>query len=162
MMKTNHFRPLVSSSSLSNSYQYSNPKQQQQQHSPTKISNPNLRSICLVCSRQFQREVELVDHLQRLHQIRFNCTTCGMYFENENIYKEHLIKEMHHRNGKTSKNRDYFFQQCKILQKQTTTENKSDQQKSRSPIVDEEVARLTSDLLDCVVSKTETAAGNAL
>ncbi|CAF5066655.1 unnamed protein product, partial [Rotaria socialis] len=66
MMKTNHFRPLVSSSSSSNSYQYSNPKQQQQQqHSPTKISNPNLRSICLVCSRQFQREVELVDHLQR-------------------------------------------------------------------------------------------------
>ncbi|CAF4991881.1 unnamed protein product, partial [Rotaria socialis] len=39
---------------------------------------------------------------------------------------------------------------------------RSDQQKSRSPIVDEEVARLTSDLLDCVVSKTETAAGNAL
>ncbi|CAF1548757.1 unnamed protein product [Rotaria magnacalcarata] len=164
MMKTNHFTPLVSSSSSSsssNSYQYSNPKQQQQ-HSPTKISNSNLRSTCLVCSRQFLREVELVDHLQRLHQIRFNCTTCGMYFENENIYKEHLIKEMHHRNGKTSKNRDYFIQQCKILQKQPATENKSEQQKSRSPIVDDEVTRLTSDLLDCVASKDETVAGNAL
>jgi uncharacterized C2H2 Zn-finger protein len=121
MMKTNHFTQLLpsSSSSSSNSYQHSNPKQQQQQHSPTKFSNLNTqsRSTCLVCTQQFAREVDLVDHLQRLHQIRFNCTTCGMYFENENIYKEHLLKEMHHRNGKINRNRDYFINQHKIIPK---------------------------------------------
>jgi len=126
MMKTNHFTQLLPSS---NSYQHSNPKQQQQQqqqHSPTKFSNINTqsRSTCLVCSQQFAREVDLVDHLQRLHQIRFNCTTCGMYFENENIYKEHLLKEMHHRNGKANRNRDYFTTQYKTIPKRPIVENK--------------------------------------
>jgi uncharacterized C2H2 Zn-finger protein len=124
-MKTNHFTQLLPSS---NSYQHSNPKQQQQQqqHSPTKFSNINTqsRSTCLVCSQQFAREVDLVDHLQRLHQIRFNCTTCGMYFENENIYKEHLLKEMHHRNGKANRNRDYFTTQYKTIPKRPIVENK--------------------------------------
>jgi uncharacterized C2H2 Zn-finger protein len=129
MMKTNHFTQLLPSSSSSppsNSYQHSNPKQQQQQqqHSPTKLSNTQSRSTCLVCSQQFAREVDLVDHLQRLHQIRFNCTTCGMYFENENIYKEHLLKEMHHRNGRTNRNREYFINQCKAIPKRPIVENK--------------------------------------
>jgi len=131
MMKTNHFTQLLPSS---NSYQHSNPKQQQppppppppqqQQHSSMKISNTQSRSTCLVCSQQFAREVDLVDHLQRLHQIRFNCTTCGMYFENENIYKEHLLKEMHHRNGKANRNRDYFTNQYKTIPKRVIIENK--------------------------------------
>ncbi|CAF0810495.1 unnamed protein product [Rotaria sordida] len=163
MMKTNHFTQLLSSSS--NSCQHSNSKQQQQQqqqqHSPTKISNTQLRSTCLVCSQQFAREVDLVDHLQRLHQIRFNCTTCGMYFENENIYKEHLIKEMHHRNGKANRNRDYFINQCKTLQKRSTNEKKSEQCKFRSSI-DKEVERVTSDLLDRIVPKDEITTSNAL
>lgn len=130
MMKTNHFTQLLpsasssSSSSSTNSYQHSNSKQQQQQHSPTKSSNSQSRSTCLVCSQQFAREVDLVDHLQRLHQIRYNCTTCGMYFENENIYKEHLLKEMHHRNGKTNRNREYFFNQSKTIQQRSTNETK--------------------------------------
>ncbi|CAF3410092.1 unnamed protein product [Rotaria sp. Silwood1] len=157
MMKTNHFTQLLTSS---NSYQHSSSKHQQ--HSPTKISNTHSRSLtCLVCSQHFAREVDLVDHLQRLHQIRFNCTTCGMYFENENIYKEHLIKEMHHRNGKTNRNRDYFINQCKTLQKRSTVENKSEQRKSRSPI-DKEVERVTSDLLDRIVPKDEITTGDAL
>ena len=117
MMKTNHFTQLLPSSSTS--YSHSPPKQQH--HSPTKY---NSRSTCLVCSQQFAREVDLVDHLQRLHQIRFNCTTCGMYFENENLYKEHLLKEMHHRNGKSNRNRDYFIQQCRTLQKRPLSETK--------------------------------------
>ncbi|CAF2401813.1 unnamed protein product [Rotaria sp. Silwood2] len=161
MMKTNHFTQLLSSS---NSYQHSNSKQQQQQqYSPTKISNINSRSsTCLVCSQQFVREVDLVDHLQHLHKIRFNCTTCGMYFENENIYKEHLVKEMHHRNGKSNRNRDCFINQCKTLPKTSTIENKSEQHKSRSPI-DKEIERVTSDLLDRIVPKDEIiTGGNAL
>jgi uncharacterized C2H2 Zn-finger protein len=122
MMKTNHFTQLLPSS---NSYQHSSSKPPpQQQQSSTKFSNTHPRSTCLVCSQQFAREVDLVDHLQRLHQIRFNCTTCGMYFESENIYKEHLLKEMHHRNGKSNRNRDYFINQCKTLQKRPGVENK--------------------------------------
>jgi uncharacterized C2H2 Zn-finger protein len=123
MMKTNHFTQILPSS---NSYQHSIPKQQQQQQqpSPTKFSNIQPRSTCLVCCQQFAREVDLVDHLQRLHQIRFNCTTCGMYFENENIYKEHLLKEMHHRNGKANKNRDYFTNQYRTIPKRSIVENK--------------------------------------
>jgi uncharacterized C2H2 Zn-finger protein len=124
MMKTNHFTQL-----LSTSYQHSNtkvappppPAPSPQQHSPTKT---NARSTCLVCSQQFSREVDLVDHLQRLHHIRYNCTTCGMYFESENIYKEHLLKEMHHRNGKTNKNRDYFINQSRTLPKRAIIEHK--------------------------------------
>ena len=125
MMKTNHFTQLLPTapSSTTTSFPHSNPKVQH--HSPTK-SSPAVqsRSTCLVCSQQFLREVDLVDHLQRLHQIRYNCTTCGMYFENENIYKEHLLKEMHHRNGKANKNRDYFLNQCKSLHKRTSVEAK--------------------------------------
>lgn len=119
MMKTNHFTQLLPST---NSYPHSNSKQSQ--HSPTKVSSTPSRSTCLVCSQQFAREVDLVDHLQRLHQIRYNCTTCGMYFENENIYKEHLLKEMHHRNGKTNRNREYFLHQCKTIQKRPIIESK--------------------------------------
>jgi uncharacterized C2H2 Zn-finger protein len=131
MMKTNHFTQLLpSSSSLSaatttttprpvtpTSYHHSNLKQQ----SPTKLLNSSslIRSTCLICSQQFAREVDLVDHIQHYHKIRFNCTTCGMYFENENLYKEHILKEMHHRNGKANRNRDYFLNQCKTLQKRT-------------------------------------------
>ncbi|CAF1171561.1 unnamed protein product [Adineta steineri] len=165
MMKTNHFTQFSPSpsSSSSNSYQHSSLKQQQQQQqqqqSPTKLSS---RSTCLVCSQQFAREVDLVDHLQRLHQIRFNCTTCGMYFENESLYKEHLLKEMHHRNGKTNKNRDYFINQCsKVSQKRLITEIKSERPKFRSSI-DKDVERVTSDLLDRIASKDETTNGNAL
>ncbi|CAF1132032.1 unnamed protein product [Adineta ricciae] len=165
MMKTNHFTQLLPSSSTS--YSHSPPKQQhQQQHSPTKYSS---RSTCLVCSQQFAREVDLVDHLQRLHQIRFNCTTCGMYFENENLYKEHLLKEMHHRNGKSNRNRDYFIQQCRTLQKRSLCEIKSERPKSRSSI-DREVERLTSDLVDRIAaadelpssSSSSSSTGNAL
>jgi uncharacterized C2H2 Zn-finger protein len=126
MMKTNHFTQLLPSSSSSSSasittatsYQHSNSKQQQ---SPTKFLNsPSLiRSTCLICSQQFAREVDLVDHIQHYHKIRFNCTTCGMYFENESLYKEHILKEMHHRNGKANRNRDYFLNQCKTLQKRS-------------------------------------------
>jgi uncharacterized C2H2 Zn-finger protein len=125
MMKTNHFTQLLPSSSgtqttipPTTSYHHSTPKQQQ---SPTKsVNSPSLiRSTCLICSQQFAREVDLVDHIQHYHQIRFNCTTCGMYFENENLYKEHILKEMHHRNGKANRNRDYFFNQCKTLQKRS-------------------------------------------
>ena len=47
-----------------------------------------------------------------------------MYFENENIYKEHLLKEMHHRCGKANRNRDYFINQCKSLQKHSIIETK--------------------------------------
>jgi hypothetical protein len=47
-----------------------------------------------------------------------------MYFENENIYKEHLLKEMHHRNGKTNRNRDYFTNQYKTIPKRVIIENK--------------------------------------
>jgi len=125
MMKTNHFTQLLPSSSTTipttpTSYHHSSPKQTQQQ-SPTKLLNsPSLiRSTCLICSQQFVREVDLVDHIQHYHQIRFNCTTCGMYFENENLYKEHILKEMHHRNGKANRNRDYFLNQCKTLQKRS-------------------------------------------
>jgi uncharacterized C2H2 Zn-finger protein len=124
MMKTNHFTQLLPSS---NSYQHSNAKQTPPpppQQSPTKFSSTPSRSTCLVCSQQFAREVDLVEHLQRLHQIRFNCTTCGMYFENENIYKEHLLKEMHHRNGKANRNRDYFINQYKTIQKRPIVDNK--------------------------------------
>jgi uncharacterized C2H2 Zn-finger protein len=131
MMKTNHFTQLLPSSSSSSlsattitttpvtttSCHHSNPKQQ----SPTKFLNSSslIRSTCLICSQQFAREVDLVDHIQHYHKIRFNCTTCGMYFENENLYKEHILKEMHHRNGKANRNRDYFLNQCKTLQKRT-------------------------------------------
>ncbi|UJR15851.1 hypothetical protein I4U23_002777 [Adineta vaga] len=167
MMKTNHFTQLLPSSS--NSYPHSPTKQQQQQqqqqHSPTKYTS---RSTCLVCSQQFAREVDLVDHLQRLHQIRFNCTTCGMYFENENLYKEHLLKEMHHRNGKATRNRDYFVHQCRTLQKRPIIQTKPERPKSQSSI-DRDVERLTSDLVDRIVSaqesitpSTTTKSGNAL
>ena len=129
MMKTNHFTQLLptapsssSTTTSTTSFPHSNPKVQH--HSPTKSSPVQSRSTCLVCSQQFLREVDLVDHLQRLHQIRYNCTTCGMYFENENIYKEHLLKEMHHRNGKANKNRDYFLNQCRSLHKRTSVEAK--------------------------------------
>ena len=129
MMKTNHFTQLLpsasssSSSPSSSSYSHSNLKPAPA--SPSKAtSHPPSRSTCLVCSQQFLREVDLVDHLQRLHQIRFNCTTCGMYFENENLYKDHLLKEMHHRNGKANRNRDYFLNQCKTLQKRPNAETK--------------------------------------
>jgi uncharacterized C2H2 Zn-finger protein len=128
MMKTNHFTQLLPSSSTTSSssstttttasYHYhSNPKQ----HSPTRFLNPSslIRSTCLICSQQFAREVDLVDHIQHYHKIRFNCTTCGMYFENENLYKEHILKEMHHRSGKANRNRDYFLNQCKTLQKRS-------------------------------------------
>lgn len=122
MMKTNHFTQLLPSAS-SSSHSHSNPKPAPA--SPSKVpSHPPSRSTCLVCSQQFLREVDLVDHLQRLHQIRFNCTTCGMYFENENLYKDHLLKEMHHRNGKANRNRDYFLNQCKTLQKRPSVETK--------------------------------------
>jgi uncharacterized C2H2 Zn-finger protein len=129
MMKTNHFTQLLPSTSSSSSssasittatsYHHSNSKQQQQ--SPTKFSSPPslIRSTCLICSQQFAREVDLVDHIQHYHKIRFNCTTCGMYFENESLYKEHILKEMHHRNGKANRNRDYFLNQCKTLQKRS-------------------------------------------
>ena len=133
MMKTNHFTQLLPSSSTSttttpihHSKQQQQPppppqQQQQQQQSPTKFSTtPSLvRSTCLICSQQFAREVDLVDHIQHYHKIRFNCTTCGMYFENENLYQEHILKEMHHRNGKANRNRDYFLNQCKTLQKRS-------------------------------------------
>ena len=66
MMKTNHFTQLLPSSPSSNSYPQSIPKQQQQP-APTKFSTTQPRSTCLVCSQQFVREVDLVDHLQRLH-----------------------------------------------------------------------------------------------
>jgi len=88
-----------------------------------------------------------------------------MYFENESIYKEHLLKEMHHRNGKASKNRDYFTNQYKTTPKRTINENKSERPKSRSPI-DKEVERVTADLLDRIVltneTTTTTTTGNAL
>lgn len=123
MMKTNHFTQLLPSSSSNTSSSSSSSSSSPSQHSiPTKSlpSSPNkssvhlqARSTCLVCSQQFHREVDLVDHLQRLHQIRFNCTTCGMYFENESLYKEHLLKEMHHRNGKAHRTRDFLLATCK-------------------------------------------------
>ena len=148
MMKTNHFTQLAPS------YSHSNPKPSPA--SPNKSTShplppplPPSRSSCLVCSQQFVREVDLVDHLQRLHQIRFNCTTCGMYFENENLYKDHLLKEMHHRNGKANRNRDYFLNQCKSLQKRTSVDGKS-----RSP-VDKEIEGLTAELLDRISSIVE-------
>ena len=121
MMKTNHFTQLASNSST---YPHSNPRTPST--SPLKSSIVQPKSTCLVCSQQFSRELDLVDHLQRLHQIRFNCTTCGMYFENENLYKDHLLKEMHHRNGKNNRNRDYFLSQYKHFPKQcnTITESK--------------------------------------
>jgi uncharacterized C2H2 Zn-finger protein len=122
MMKTNHFTQLLPSSpstTTTSSYHHSNSKPQQQVS--TKFLNPSslIRSTCLICSQQFAREVDLVDHIQHYHKIRFNCTTCGMYFENENLYKEHILKEMHHRNGKANRNRDYFLNQCKTLQKRS-------------------------------------------
>lgn len=123
MMKTNHFTQILPSSA-------SNPKLSSSAASPTKsfspssasssLSSPSTRSTCLICAQTFARETDLVNHIQNVHQIRFNCTTCGMYFENESLYKDHLLKEMHHRNGKTARNRDYFLQQCKTLQKRTT------------------------------------------
>ncbi|CAF3467296.1 unnamed protein product [Rotaria sp. Silwood1] len=184
MMKTNHFTQLLPSSSSSSStttttpstsvsYHHSNSKQQQQQqqHSPTKLLNPPslIRSTCLICSQQFAREVDLVDHIQHYHQIRFNCTTCGMYFENENLYKEHILKEMHHRNGKANRNRDYFLNQCKTLQKRSLI-TKTERPKSRSSI-DKDVEQVTLDLIDRIVkneeeskeltTKTTTATTNA-
>ena len=178
MMKTNHFTQLLPSSSstttttipTTTSYHHSTPKQQQQQqHSPIKpLNSPSLiRSTCLICSQQFAREVDLVDHIQHYHQIRFNCTTCGMYFENENLYKEHILKEMHHRNGKANRNRDYFFNQCKTLQKRPTISTKTEQTKSRLSI-DKEIEQILLDLLDRIVKKEEeelkapTTTGNAL
>ncbi|CAF0904719.1 unnamed protein product [Rotaria sordida] len=167
MMKTNHFTQLLPSSSSTtatttapstSSYHHSNLKQQQQQqqqHSPTKLLNPPslIRSTCLICSQQFAREVDLVDHIQHYHQIRFNCTTCGMYFENENLYKEHILKEMHHRNGKANRNRDYFLNQCKTLQKRSLI-TKTERPKSRSSI-DKDVEQVTLDLIDRVVKNDE-------
>ena len=129
MMKTNHFTQFLPPSSTSasstpsttttSSYHHSNLKLQH--YSPTKFSNPSplIRSTCLVCSQQFACEVDLIDHIQHHHQIRFNCTTCGMYFENENLYREHILQEMHHRNGKANRNRDYFLNQCKTLQRRS-------------------------------------------
>ena len=126
MMKTNHFTQLLpsgsssnSSSSTSTSTSSHHSTSTKQQISPTKFLSPPslIRSTCLICSQQFARELDLVDHIQHYHKIRFNCTTCGMYFENENLYKEHILKEMHHRNGKANRNRDYFFNQCKTIQK---------------------------------------------
>ncbi|UJR30747.1 hypothetical protein I4U23_018267 [Adineta vaga] len=183
MMKTNHFTQLLPSSPSSASsssvpttttpsfHHHSNPKvqqqqqQQQQQYSPTKIlTSPSLiRSTCLICSQQFVREVDLVDHIQHHHQIRFNCTTCGMYFENENLYKEHILKEMHHRNGKANRNRDYFLNQCKTLQKRTLN-LKPEQSKSRST-TDKDIELVVSDLLDRIVKNEEeltTITANAL
>ncbi|CAF1055714.1 unnamed protein product [Adineta ricciae] len=174
MMKTNHFTQLLPSSSSSvssslstttsatSSFHHSNAKQQQQ-HSPTKtLTSPSLtRSTCLVCSQQFIREVDLIDHIQHHHQIRFNCTTCGMYFENENLYKEHILKEMHHRNGKANRNRDYFLNQCKTLQKRTLN-FKSEQIKAHSA-VDKDVESVLMDLLERIVKNEddsqETTAG---
>ena len=119
VMKTNHFTQLLPSSSTS--YQQSISKQQQ--YSPTKLYHTHSRLTCLICSQQFPSEVDLIDHLQRLHQVRFNCTTCGMYFENEDLYKQHLVKEMHHRNGKGNRLRDHFTNQCKFLQRQSLFDN---------------------------------------
>ncbi|CAF0757228.1 unnamed protein product [Didymodactylos carnosus] len=98
MMKTNHFTQLI-------------PHRSDQ----TKTSR-QCRSTCLICSQQFLREVDLVDHIQRSHRIRHTCTTCGMYFETEQTYKNHIAKEMHHRNGKANRNRDYFLNQFKFLE----------------------------------------------
>ena len=119
MMKTNHFTQLIPSTSTSNSKSStSNSSNSTSSLSSTKfLHSSSNRSTCLICSQQFARELELVDHIQHVHQIRYNCTTCGMYFENEQLYKDHVIKEMHHRNGKANRNRDYFLQQCKNLQK---------------------------------------------
>ena len=121
MMKTNHFTQLLPSSSSTKPTPSATAYLQQQQSmsSPTRPfhSSSSTRSTCLICSEQFAREVDLVDHIQHVHQIRFNCTTCGMYFENEALYRDHVFKEMHYRNGKANRNRDYFPQQCKALQK---------------------------------------------
>ena len=120
MMKTNHFTQLLPSSSTKPTPSGTAYLQQQQpMSSPTRPfhSSSSTRSTCLICSEQFAREVDLVDHIQHVHQIRFNCTTCGMYFENEALYRDHVFKEMHYRNGKANRNRDYFLQQCKALQK---------------------------------------------
>ena len=152
MMKTNHFtQPLSSSSSTTTTAAAtpSNSHSNLKQHSPVKFMSNQSRSTCLVCSQQFSREVDLVDHLQRLHQIRFNCTTCGMYFENENIYKEHLIKEMHHRNGKFSRHRDFL-----VPKKTKPTKYQSS--------IDRDVERVLNDLLDRIVTKDESTNGNAL
>ena len=152
MMKTNHFtQPLSSSSSTTTTTTAtpSNSHSNLKQHSPVKFMSNQSRSTCLVCSQQFSREVDLVDHLQRLHQIRFNCTTCGMYFENENIYKEHLIKEMHHRNGKFSRHRDFL-----VPKKTKPTKYQSS--------IDRDVERVLNDLLDRIVTKDESTNGNAL
>ena len=150
MMKTNHFtQPLSSSSSTTTTATPSNSHSNLKQHSPVKFMSNQSRSTCLVCSQQFSREVDLVDHLQRLHQIRFNCTTCGMYFENENIYKEHLIKEMHHRNGKFSRHRDFL-----VPKKTKPTKYQSS--------IDRDVERVLNDLLDRIVTKDESTNGNAL
>jgi len=149
MMKTNHFTQPLSSSSSTTTATPSNSHSNLKQHSPVKFMSNQSRSTCLVCSQQFSREVDLVDHLQRLHQIRFNCTTCGMYFENENIYKEHLIKEMHHRNGKFSRHRDFL-----VPKKTKPTKYQSS--------IDRDVERVLNDLLDRIVTKDESTNGNAL
>ncbi|CAF4558106.1 unnamed protein product, partial [Rotaria socialis] len=138
-------------------YHHSNSKPlPSQQHSPSKLINSSslIRSTCLICSQQFAREVDLVDHIQHFHQIRFNCTTCGMYFENESLYKEHILKEMHHRNGKANRNRDYFLNQCKTLQKRALTITKPERPKSRL-LIDKEIEQVILDLIDRVVQKYE-------
>ncbi|CAF4380035.1 unnamed protein product, partial [Rotaria sordida] len=76
-----------------------------------------------------------------------------MYFENENLYKEHILKEMHHRNGKANRNRDYFLNQCKTLQKRSLI-TKTERPKSRSSI-DKDVEQVTLDLIDRVVKNDE-------
>ncbi|CAF0746862.1 unnamed protein product [Didymodactylos carnosus] len=122
MMKTNHFTQLMP-------YRSDQTKQLKQS-----------RSTCLICSQQFLREVDLVDHIQRSHRIRHNCTTCGMYFETEQTYKDHIAKEMHHRNGKASRNRDYFLNQFKFLETSLNHQTIfSDQQSPSPPEYDEKI-----------------------
>jgi uncharacterized C2H2 Zn-finger protein len=126
MMKTNHFTQLLPSNTA---YSHSTSKTPTTTAAPPPTSKTNMassRSTCLVCSQQFVCEVDLVDHLQRLHHIRYNCTTCGMYFENENLYKDHLMKEMHHRNGKSAptRQRDSFVQPLKSSHKRSNVETR--------------------------------------
>ena len=185
MMKTNHFTQLLPSSSYSSPSQ-SKSVQQQASGTPNKLfhGSTSTRSACLICSQSFAREVDLVDHIQHFHQIRFNCTTCGMYFENEHLYKEHLLKEMHHRNGKANRNRDYFIHQSKrsrsnqpfsgrISRVHLSVPNgvlRRAQRRKVRPSIDREVEQVLGDLLERLVkleegnptSSAATTAGNAL
>ena len=101
MMKTNHFTQLLPSSSSSSSSTYTNQHQHHstnnnnnQQQSPTKFSKYTFKYVqhVLFVLNNLHVKLILLIIFNIIHQIRFNCTTCGMYFENENIYKEHIIK----------------------------------------------------------------------